>query len=101
MLWRTNNGHLHVGRNAYSNHATAHFRPQTNTRIESLGNNIDKPAFADELQSDIWVALFEHRKLGQKQFINSMLTGIDTYRVGGTVTIMSQRGEPIISIVKA
>lgn len=77
-------------------HATANFRSETYTGIESFRNNIDKPTFADEFQPDVRIALLKHRKLWQEQFINSVLTGINPYRTGRGLAIMGQRGKPHI-----
>ncbi len=72
----THHRHLHIGRNAYRNHAASDFRAQTYARIKSLRNNIDKPAFADQFQSDIGIALFKYCQLRQQDFINGMLAGV-------------------------
>lgn len=93
MFRGTHHRHLHIGRNAYRNHAASDFRAQTYARIKSLRNNIDKPAFADQFQSDIGIALFKYCQLRQQDFINGMLAGIDAYRTGGRLTIVGQRGE--------
>ena len=93
MLRGSDNRHLHIGRNTYRNHATPHFRAQTHARIETLRNNIDEPAFGDQFQADIGIALFKYRQLRQQNFINSVLAGIDANRTGRCLPIMGQRGE--------
>lgn len=96
MLGSGDNDHLHIRRNTYRDHAAAHLRPQTNARIESLGDNIDEAAFTHQLQPDIGIALLKYRELWQEAFINGVLAGIDAHRAGRGLTIVRQRGKPRI-----
>ena len=96
MFRSPHNGHLHIRRNAYCDHALADFRPQTDTSIESLFDDIDEPALIHQFQPDIRIALFKYRQLWQQAFINRVLAGIDTYCTGGRLTIVRQRGKPTI-----
>jgi hypothetical protein len=83
-------GHFHIRRDTHRNHSLPHFRPQSDTRIEPLGDNVDEAAFIHQFQPDVRVTLFKNGELWQQTFIDSVLAGINTHRAGRRLTIVCQ-----------
>jgi hypothetical protein len=83
-------GHFHIRRDTYCNHSLPHFRPESDTRIEPLGDNVDEAAFIHQFQPDVRVTLFKNGELWQQTFVDSVLAGINAYRAGRRLTIVCQ-----------